>query len=76
MKKSLGDLNEYLFDQLNALSNQDLEGDKLKEAILRSRAIDGVARNIIKSGRLVLDAKKFQDSKLDESVTIPKTLEG
>ena len=31
MKNSLGALNEYLFMQLDALSNQDLKGEELKE---------------------------------------------
>ena len=35
MKNSLGALNEYLFMQLDALSNQDLKGEELKEEISR-----------------------------------------
>lgn len=58
MKNKLTDLNNHLFSQLEKLSDDDIDGDKLNEEIERSRAIGGVARLIIDNARLSLDAQK------------------
>lgn len=58
MNNTLGDLNNHLFAQLERLSDEDLEGDKLKEEITRAKSINDVAGKIIANGTLVLNAKK------------------
>ena len=73
MKNSLGALNEYLFMQLDALSNQDLKGEELKEEISRSNAITNIAKEIISNANVVLQSKKYATEYITE---IPKMLEG
>lgn len=61
MKTTLNDLNDFLFKQLESLSNADLEGDKLREEIDRSKAVTNVAGTIITNASLVLQAKRHAD---------------
>jgi predicted transcriptional regulator len=55
--KSLTDLNDQLFNQLDRLSNTALTGDALAEEIRRSEAVVEVSTQIISNGNLVLRAK-------------------
>lgn len=64
MKNKLSDLNNHLFAQLERLSDEDLEGDKLAQEIERSKAVTCVAREIILNGKLVLEAQKAYDEGL------------
>ena len=54
MKNSLGDLHDYLFAQLERLSDEDLKGEELQQEIVRSKAVSTVASQIIQNGHLVL----------------------
>ncbi|MFW5908031.1 MAG: hypothetical protein ACOCR8_00195 [Desulfosalsimonas sp.] len=58
MKNKLIDLNNHLFAQLERLSDEDMTGDKLSEEMERSKAIGGVAKNIIDNAKLALEAQK------------------
>lgn len=61
MKHTLTDLNEYLFQQLDALSNGDLTGEALDKEIERSKAIQGIAKTVIEGANVALQAKKHMD---------------
>lgn len=74
MRNTLGDLNNHLFAQLERLSDEDLKGDSLKEEILRSKAIEGIAKEIISNANIVLQAKRHTSEYMDKDM--PKMLEG
>lgn len=58
---SLGDLNMYLFEQLERLNEEDILGETLDNEINRSTAVTKVAGAIIANARLVLEAEKLKD---------------
>ena len=75
-KHSLSDLNEYLFDELNALTNSDLKGETLTEEIERSKAIVQVAGRIagnaaiqIQAAKLALDKGGVSAQMTDEAIS-------
>lgn len=76
MKNTLGDLNNHLFAELERLSDEDLEGDKLEKEIRRSEAVCGVATQIIANGTLVLKAEKFKDEAISADTRVPRFLLG
>jgi hypothetical protein len=58
VKNKLIDLNNHLFAQLEKLSDDDLKADALQEELARSKAISGLASQIIHNAKLALDAHK------------------
>lgn len=60
-KTTLTDLNEYLFQSLERLTNDDLNAEQLDAEIKRSDAVQRVAKTIIENGTLALNAKKHLD---------------
>ena len=75
IKNTLGDLNGYLFEQLERLNDEDMDEDTLKTELRRSKAVAEVAKQIIENGKLVLDAQKFVDKRNDAENELPKLLE-
>ncbi len=59
MKNRLSDLNNYLFEELERLNDDEtLETDEaLERELKRSKAITGVAGHIIQNANVVLKAK-------------------
>ena len=55
-KNKLIDLNNHMFAQMERLSDEELEGDKLAEEIMRSKAISTLSIQIIDNAKLMLDA--------------------
>lgn len=60
-KTTLNDLNEYLFQELDRLTNEDLSAEELDKEIRRSEALQKVAKTVIENGALALQAKKYAD---------------
>lgn len=60
-KTTLNDLNEYLFQELDRLTNEDLSEEDLDKEIKRSEALQKVAKTVIENGALALQAKKYVD---------------
>lgn len=73
-KNTLSDLNDYLFMEIEKLSDDDLSDDDIKRECTKARAIQGLAHAVINNARLVLDAKKL-DIKEGEHVA-PRILLG
>lgn len=63
MKNNLGDLNNYLFEQLERLNDDESlnNEEQFEKEMKRSKAIAGVAKTIIDNAELLLEAKKYQD---------------
>lgn len=71
---SLSELNDRLFEQLNAITNPDLEGDSLKQEIERTDAVISISRVIIDNANLCLKAHIAQDNRLGGDSTLPAML--
>lgn len=76
VKNTLGDLNNHLFEQLERLNDEELEGEKLDAEIARAKAISGISRDIISNANLVLKAKLVTKSSEFTGLEAPKILEG
>ena len=75
-RNTLGDLNNHLFEQLERLMDDELAGEQLREEITRAKAVASIAKEIVATGQLVLDAKKFEDDQLDMNSKPSRMLEG
>lgn len=77
MKNDLGSLNNYLFEELERLNDDEelSDDEKLNKEIKRSKAITDVAQTIINNAQTVLDAQKFITSD-GRSRELPKMLLG
>ena len=74
MKNKLSDLNNHLFAQIERLGDESISGDKLKEEIQRSQAVNNVAKMIVSNARLALDAQiAIQDMRPNSQ--LPEMLE-
>ena len=75
MKTNLQELNNYLFEELERLNDDEelSDDEKLNKEIKRSKAITNVAQTIINNANTVLEAQKFvsKDGRIKE---LPKML--
>ena len=63
MNNNLNSLNDYLFEELERL-NDDEElnvENNLDKELKRAKAISGIATAIVNNAKLVLDVKKYAD---------------
>lgn len=58
-KNTLSDLNDYLFMEIEKLSDDDLSDEEISMECNRAKAIKELAHAVIDNARLVLDAKKL-----------------
>lgn len=70
------DLNDHLFAELERLGDETLSGDELAAEIERARAISSIGKTAIENARVVLDAARFQDDRIDASGGLPRMLGG
>lgn len=61
MKNTLTDLNNYLFEAIERLNDDELTEEQLDKEIKRSEAVQKIAKTIIDNGSLALQAKKHMD---------------
>ena len=76
VRNTLGDLNNFLFAQLERLDNEELEGDALLKEIARSKAISEISKNVIENASVVLQAQKHIDEFKGTDSKMPRMLEG
>lgn len=83
MKNNLTDLNNYLFESLERLMDDDLTDEQMKKEIVRSQAVTSVAEIIIRNGELALKTMAhlneygYGSKNKDEYLApIPQMLEG
>ena len=76
-RSNLMALNEYLFEMMDAISNEDLQGEELQQELSRTAAKLKVAETIIANGRLSLDVMKAANEYgVDGSEKLPLLLTG
>lgn len=67
MKNSLRDLNNYLFEQLERIQDDELDDKEFEKEIARSKAVTNIAAQIIQNGNLVVkacqQAEEYQTSR-------------
>lgn len=61
MKNSLHDLNNYLFESLERINDNDLTDEELEKEIKRSEAVTKVASTIINNAEVQLKALQYAD---------------
>lgn len=61
MKNSLHDLNNYLFESLERINDDDLTDEELEKEIKRSEAVTKVASTIINNAEVQLKALHYAD---------------
>lgn len=76
MKNTLGDLNNYLFEQMERLNDEEMTEEEFQKEIKRSEAITKIGSQIIQNGHLALKAAQFKDNKFDADANVPKMSEG
>lgn len=75
MKTKLQDLNEYMFECLDRLTNDSMTLDQLEMEIDRANAAAKVAETIIKGGELALRVYACANE-AGVKMPVPKLLEG
>lgn len=61
MRTTLTDLNEHLFEALDRITNEDLEGEALEAEIKRADTVVDIARTIIDNGTLTLKVMEHME---------------
>lgn len=64
MKNKLSNLNDYMFMQIERLSDESITPEELEKEIARGKAINDIAKTVVDNARLVLAAVKARDDGL------------
>jgi len=61
MKNDLNALNNYLFEELERLNDDETldNDDNLSKELKRAKAISGISTSIVNNAKVILDAHKF-----------------
>ncbi len=76
MRNKLTDLNNHLFEELEKLTDDDLQGESLKEELQKAKIISEVSGKIIDNASLILKAIHEQNEYGGRSQNIPPMLLG
>lgn len=74
MNNKLTNLNDYLFEQLERLNDEEQLTENFDKEIERTKAITTVSQQIINNAKLALEAKKYIDEYADPNI-VPKMLQ-
>ncbi|NMD37434.1 MAG: hypothetical protein GYA87_01980 [Christensenellaceae bacterium] len=76
MRNTLGDLNNYLFEQLERLNDDELTEDELEREINKSETVIKVADMIVKNGELALKVWKHgSEQGVNQTLKLPTLFE-
>ena len=73
-KNKLLDLNNHLFEALERINDDELQGEKLQEEMSRAKTITQIGNTIISNASLALEAKKYKDE-FGRGATLPLMIE-
>ena len=79
MRCTLGDLNLYLFEQIENIQDlsEDATNEEVEKTLRKASAVSKLATQIISNGNLVLKAKELEVAMNGRNDTsFPKMLEG
>lgn len=83
MNNTLSDLNNYLFEQIERINDDQLTPEQLESEIVRSQAITKIAETIVRNGELALKTMQHlneygynQGTKNPNLAPVPAMLEG
>ena len=74
MRNNLSALNDYLFEAIERIQDDELCGDVLEDEIKRAEAVTEVAKVIIQNGELALKAMKQVNEYGEETFKVPSML--
>ena len=67
-KNKMIDLNDHLFEQMERLNDDDLKEDDLEREVTRSKAMTGIANQIINNAKICIDGMKAYNEGLIKKV--------
>lgn len=71
MRNSLGDLNDYLFEQIERVNDDGLTGKELDEQLKKAKAVVEIGKTIVQNANVVLRAAIASQVDL---VQVPETI--
>lgn len=71
MRNSLGDLNDYLFEQIERVNDDGLTGKDLDEQLKKAKAVVEIGKTIVQNANVVLRAAIASQVDL---VQVPETI--